>query len=256
MKKILVVFCMLLLSIACVASAAEVQVVAGAGPSTKVVQLFVDQLSKQPAAAGYEFQVPPRSAKHAGGLKNTDSYIFGRTGRPLNAAEASRNKAEIFLARVPIAFAVGSNAGVASLTLEQLQKVFVKQVINWSQVGGNDAPIVLVGREPTEALYSVLKEDYPFFKDLVFDQIFKKDHQVVNFLKSPDGANAIAFGALPNFNEVAVVEVGGFSSGVGLGLVYDKKNSAHPLVQAAAVYAMSPDWGKQVEQFGLMTANK
>ncbi len=256
MKKMLVVLCAFLLSFACVASATEVQVVAGAGPSTKVVQLFVDHFVTQPAAAGYEFQVPPRSAKHAGGLKNTDSYIFGRTGRPLNAAEASRNKAEIFLARVPIAFAVGPNAGVSTLTLDQLQKVFTKQVSNWSQVGGQDAPIVLVGREPTEALYSVLKSDYAFFTDVPFDQVFKKDHQVVNFLKSPDGVNAIAFGALPNFEEVTVVDVAGFSSGVGLGLVYDKKNATHPLVQAAAIYAMSADWGKQVEQFGLLTANK
>lgn len=256
MKKCLVVLCVLLLSFACVANAAEVQVIAGAGPSTKVVQLFVEHFSKQPVTSGYEFQVPPRSAKHAGGIKNSDSFVFGRTGRPLNAKEIAMNKAEIFLARVPIAFAVGPNAGVSTLTLDQLQQVFTKQVSNWSQVGGADAPILLVGREPTEALYSVLKEDYAFFKDLAFDQIFKKDHQVVNFLKSPDGVNAIAFGAKPNFDEVATVDVAGFSSGVGLGLVYDKKNATHPLVQAAAVYAMSPEWGNQVQQFGLMTANK
>ena len=66
-----------------------------------------------------------------------------------------------------------------------------------------------------------------------FDKIFKKDHQVVKFLQSAAGANAVAFGALPNFNGINVIEVDDFSAGVAVGLVYDLKNEAHPWVAAA-----------------------
>jgi hypothetical protein len=81
------------------------QVVAGAGPSTVVVNMFFEQFSKQFAELGYEFIVPKRSAKHAGGIKCSNNNLFGRTGRPLKEAERALNKEELFLAKVPIVFA-------------------------------------------------------------------------------------------------------------------------------------------------------
>lgn len=256
MKKIVVllVFCSLFLSLAVTAGAAELQSVAGAGPSTKIVQLFFDNFAQNPAAQNYAFKVPPRSAKHAGGIKNSSNFIFGRTGRPLNAKEKAMDKAEIFLARVPIAFATGSAAGVSKLSLLQLEKIFTGQINNWKEVGGSDAAIVLVGREKTEALFSVLREDQTFFENVSFAQIFKKDHQVVNFLKSPQGANAIAFGAKPNFGEVNMVAVDGFSAGVSLGLVYGLNNQGHPVVEAAKTYADSGQWKQLAVQSGLLAA--
>lgn len=85
-----------------------------------------------------------------------------------------------------------------------------------------------------------------------FDKIFKKDHQVVKFLQSAAGANAVAFGALPNFNGINVIEVDDFSAGVAVGLVYDLKNEAHPLVAAAQNFASTPEWTDAVTQAGLL----
>ena len=51
---VLIILCCIV--IACNSSiAATKQVIAGAGPSTKIVQLFVDSFSKLPAAKGIEF---------------------------------------------------------------------------------------------------------------------------------------------------------------------------------------------------------
>lgn len=248
MKKFAVLanlFVFLLVAVA--VPAAENQVVAGAGPSTKTAMLFFSHLARHPAAADYNFIVMETSVKHAGGIKNSDSYVFGRTGRPLNAEEKALGKGEIFLAKVPIAFARGLEVGVETLTPEQIEAIYSRKVTNWSGVGGADAPIVLVGREPTEALFSVLKEEWPVFRAITFDRIFKKDHEVTKFLASPAGRHAIAFAARPNLSEPNLLEVEGFDAGVKLGLVYDLQNEQHPLVEAAREAAAGPEWQVMVE---------
>lgn len=234
------------------AHALEKQVVAGAGPSTKIVQLFIKDFSGLPASKGVAFEVPVKSAKHAGGIKCSDYNTFGRTGRPLNAEEKQKNKGEIFLAKVPIAFVVGDETGISSLTLEQLEKIFTRQVTNWKEVGGADKDILLAGRERTEALFLELKKDYDFFKNIEFDVVMNKDNHVVSFLKSPKGGNAIAFGAKPNFLTLNMVEVPDFTAGVRLGLVYDLSNSENPLVTSASSFAKSPAWQERVKQAGLI----
>lgn len=232
----------------------EKQFIAGAGPSTKVVELFVKEFSGLPAAKGYTFEVPPKSSKHAGGIQATDYYVFGRTGRPLNAKEKALNKGEIFLARIPIAFVVGSNAGVSTLNVAQVEDIFAKKIDNWKMVGGADHKILTIGREQTEALFTVLKRNNPAFNNVKFDKVLNRDHHVVSFIQFSQGDYAIAFGAKPNFDAKAltVLDVGDFSVGVEVGLVYDMKNKGHELVKAVKDFVKSPVWAKAVKGMGLL----
>ncbi len=241
-----------LLSSVSAVQAVEEQKIIGAGPSTKVVGLFAKGLAKEPAVQGYSFEVPPRSAKHAGGIKASRDFVFGRTGRPLNAKERGMKKEEIFLARIPIAFVVGSGVGVKQLNIGQIEKIFTGAITNWKTVGGPDAPIFLAGRESGEALFSVLKANKPEFAQAKFKKVFKKDHQVVNFIKSPAGKFAIGFGAKPNFQDLNLVQIEGFSVGVSVGLVYDQKNQGHALVSAAKRYAASSNWRGQLGSLDLL----
>ncbi len=233
-------------------AAVDKQIVAGAGPSTVVVTKFFQQFGQLPVAEGYEFIIPERSAKHAGGIKCSNENLFGRTGRPLNASELELNKGEIYLAKVPIAFAIGEKVGISDLSLEQLKAIYTGKITNWQEVGGQDAEIVIAGREKTEALFSVLKQELPFFEDAKFDKVLKKDHQVVNFLTSPQGEYAIGFGAKPNFSTLKVLDVDGFSSGVNVGLVYDESVKEHQIVTAVKQYAASSNWKESVSSVGLL----
>ncbi len=230
--------------------AAEKQLIAGAGPSTNVVRWFVEAFSKTAEGRKYDFEVPLRSTKHAGGIASSNRYVFGRTGRPLNEAE-KKNKGEIFLARIPITFAVGSDVHVSELTLDQLERIYTGEVSNWKQVGGTNAPILLVGREPTEAVLSVLEKDHPFFGAADYSIVAKKDHHVVSFLKSKRGRHALGFGAQPNFTDVPIVEVKGYHQGVDVGLVYDLKNAEHSLVSATQDFVASEHWRRLVRSKGL-----
>ncbi|PIE36477.1 hypothetical protein CSA56_00260, partial [candidate division KSB3 bacterium] len=215
---------------------------------------FVKYFSELEQAKGYSFKVPPKSAKHAGGIRASDQYIFGRTGRPLNDAEKALNKDEIYLARIPIAFAVGSAVNISSLSLQELSAIFTGELVNWKELGGPDAAIMTIGREETEALFLELKEEYPVFKKAQFVQVAGKDDAVINLLQQKIGQYGIGFGAKPNFDQASVSTVAtpDFSAGVNLGLVYDKKNKEHPLVKLASEFAASEEWAKALNSLGVL----
>ena len=254
MKKIIHIVTLLTVGFVFVimAAASETIIIAGAGPSTKVVEKFCNELSSQPGAEGYTFQVPPKSVKHAGGIRASDVNIFGRTGRPLNEKEKALNKDEIFLARIPIAFVAGSDIGVTKLTIGQLEDIYSKKITNWKQLGGIDKQIFLIGREPTEALYSVLKVDYPIFAGIEFDKVATKDHLMVAFLNTSTGKGALGFGAKPNLEGLHIITVDEFESGVSLGLVYDLNNKDDQLVEAAKEFTKSETWVMSLKQEGFL----
>ena len=254
-KRIVVLILFALFLSSSSASAVNKQLVAGAGPSTQIVKTFIQSFSKLPECKDVKFSVMETSIKHKGGIQNSDKFLFGRTGRPLNAKESALGKEEIFLAKVPIGFAKGLKVDTSTLTVAQIEKIYTRRIVNWNEVGGPDAKIVLVGREPTEALFNVMKKDYPFFKSVDFDKVFKKDHEVVKFIGSPNGKYAIGFGAKANFNKYTSLQVDGFVSGVNLGLVYDAKNSRNPIVVAAKKYAKTAAWDNQVTKTGMLPVN-
>lgn len=233
----------------------ENQIVAGAGPSTEICKLFFDKFNDLDGVKGYKFVVMNGSVKHKGGILNSNSYLFGRTGRPLSEKERALGKEELILAKVPITFAKGLEVNVDSLSMVDITKIFTKEIVNWKDIGGLDAPIMLVGREQTEALFMTLKAEYPFFKDVSFDQTLKKDHEVMAFLKSPLGKHAIAFGAKPNFTKFNLLNVDGFASGVSVGLVYDIKNSNSPIVQLAKKYSSSSEWKHEIAKTSMLSSD-
>jgi len=249
-KKLFALSCFLLF-LTSPGYAKERLIIAGAGPSTKIVTLFFQNFAKQPVAQNYEFIVPSESAKHAGGIKHSFKNLFGRTGRPLNETERTYNRGEIFLAMMPISFATGREVKISEISMRDLERIFQKRITNWKKLGGPDAEIVTVGREPTEALFTELKRYYTFFNRSEFDVIMNKDHEVVEFVESPQGWYAISFGAKSNFthlNEIHITEE--LNTGVRLGLVYDQKNEGHPLVQAVKDYAKSDEWKELVRSAG------
>ncbi len=236
------------------AMASEKMPIMGAGPSTALVTLFFEHFGQTAAGSGYEFEVDQRSIKHAGGILASDKYLFGRTGRPLNEEEKASGKAELFLGRIPLAFVVGSGALIKHIDLVQLEDVYLRRISNWQALGGADAAIVLAGRESSEAALGVLKQDHPFFNEVVFDRVLERDHQMVNFIKSTHGQYAIGFGARSNFDTEYLLEVEGFVSGVNVGLVYDLQNREHPLVKAVSDYARSDAWQLLLKSAGFLYA--
>lgn len=71
---------------------------------------------------------------------------IGVSSRALKDEEKA-NLDEITIALDGIAIIVSKNNPVADLTVEQIAGLATGTITNWKDVGGNDAPVVMVGRE-------------------------------------------------------------------------------------------------------------
>lgn len=72
---------------------------------------------------------------------------IGLSSRSLKEEEKAEGLAETILAYDGIAIIVNLDNPVADLSLEQIAAIFTGGITNWNEVGGNDAQIVLIGRE-------------------------------------------------------------------------------------------------------------
>ena len=72
---------------------------------------------------------------------------IGLSSRNLKDEEAANGLKATVLALDGIAVIVNPENPIGELSLEQIAKVYTGEITNWSEVGGNDAAIVLIGRE-------------------------------------------------------------------------------------------------------------
>ena len=72
---------------------------------------------------------------------------IGLASRNLKAAEAESGLTETVLAYDGIAVIVNLENPVSDLDVETIAKIYTGEITNWSEVGGTDAEIVLIGRE-------------------------------------------------------------------------------------------------------------
>ena len=72
---------------------------------------------------------------------------IGLSSRYLKDSEKAEGLKETILAIDGIAIIVHPGNAVADLTVEQISAIFTGEIINWSEVGGSDGEIVLIGRE-------------------------------------------------------------------------------------------------------------
>lgn len=72
---------------------------------------------------------------------------IGLSSRDLKAEEVESGLTATVLAYDGIAIIVNPENTVADLASETLAKIYTGEITNWSEVGGNDTEIVLIGRE-------------------------------------------------------------------------------------------------------------
>lgn len=72
---------------------------------------------------------------------------IGLSSRALKDDEKASGLKETTLALDGIAIIVNPQNPVKDLSLEQIAKIYTGEITNWKDVGGNDAEIVLIGRE-------------------------------------------------------------------------------------------------------------
>ena len=89
---------------------------------------------------------------------NNGSADIGNSSRNLTDEEKAEGIAENIVAIDGIAVVVDPANTAADLTKQQLTDIYSGAVTNWSEVGGSDSPIVVVGREAGSGTRSAFEE--------------------------------------------------------------------------------------------------
>ena len=75
------------------------------------------------------------------------SIDIGNASRSLKDGEKESGAVENIVAIDGIAVIVDTDNALADLSTEQLAAIYTGEITNWSELGGNDEPIVVIGRE-------------------------------------------------------------------------------------------------------------
>lgn len=75
------------------------------------------------------------------------SATIGMSSRELKEEEIAEGANPLIICRDGIAVAVNPENPVQNLSKDQVQKIFMGEITNWKEVGGNDEEILVVSRE-------------------------------------------------------------------------------------------------------------
>ena len=83
------------------------------------------------------------------GIKAIQEKIadFGALSRGVKDEEKTSVTTEYVIAKDGVAVIVNPESTIETLTIEEIKKIYTGEIKNWKEVGGADAPIVVVSRE-------------------------------------------------------------------------------------------------------------
>jgi phosphate transport system substrate-binding protein len=119
-------------------------VVAG---STTVTPVMRELAAEFEAACGIVIEVQELGT--SAGINATISGVseIAMASRAITQDEIAQGLSPVAIAIDGVAVIVNGSNPVANLSLEQITAIFKGEISNWSEVGGNDAPITVVSRE-------------------------------------------------------------------------------------------------------------
>jgi phosphate transport system substrate-binding protein len=116
------------------------------------------------AATAYKLATDKRisimGGSSGGGVRGVvlGTIDIGGTSRELNEREKTMGVVSHQLGWDAIAMIVNKQNRVANLSMEQLERIFTGRITNWQQVGGDNAPIVVVTSHEGSATKEVIHE--------------------------------------------------------------------------------------------------
>ena len=191
---------------------------------------------------------------------------IGLSSRALKAEEKEAGLKETVLAYDGIAIIVHPDNPVSDLTLEQIAKLYTGEITNWKDVGGNDAEVVLIGREAASGTRDGF-ESITGTKDACqYRQELTSTGDVITAVsQNPD---AIGYASLASVKDtVKALNVGGVTPSEAtvkdgsylvqrpFVLVTVEGKALSPAAQAFFDYALSADAASIISAAGAVAAN-
>jgi phosphate/phosphite/phosphonate ABC transporter binding protein len=123
-----------------------------------LVQALAHQFEK--SHAGYRITfAPPTHTRGGAAAVSLGEADIGLISRPLTATEKEPTSTTyLHLAHDLLVFATHRNVDVKGLSRQQVLDIYSGKVTNWGDVGGDDAPITVLGRDEHTSLKIILRQ--------------------------------------------------------------------------------------------------
>jgi phosphate transport system substrate-binding protein len=126
----------------------------------------------------------------------TDVAQASRQIKPAEIEQAQANGVEpyeIQVATDALSVVVNPSNPVSELTIAQLSAIFTNQITNWSEVGGNDTPIVALSRDTNSGTHVFFKEHVVQMKGLpTEDKTLEYGSKVLFLPSTKEGVDEVA----------------------------------------------------------------
>ena len=164
--------------------------------------------SFQNANSGVTFTYNPTGSGSGIQAVSEGRCDIGLASRGLKDDEKSSGLTETVLAYDGIAVVVSPENPVSDLTIEQIADIYTGKITNWSEVGGNDAEIVLIGREAGSGTRDGFESITGTEEACQYRQELTSTGDVIATVSS--NPNAIGYASLSAVNDtVKALKVGG-----------------------------------------------
>ncbi len=135
---------------------------------------------------------------------------IGLSSRSLKSDEKAKGLTETVLCYDGIAVIVNPKNTVGDLTVDQISKIYTGEITNWSEVGGSDLEIVLIGREAGSGTRDGFESVTGTADKCKYRQELTSTGDVITTVGSNE--NAIGYASLASVNDsVKMLSVGGVS---------------------------------------------
>ena len=133
---------------------------------------------------------------------------IGLASRALKAEEEEKGAVGHVVALDGVAVVVNPSNPVADLTMEQIAQIFTGEITNWSQLGGGDLEIVVLGREAGSGTRGAFEEIVGVADACAYTNEYGSTGDVIGSVAS--NPNAVGYASLSAVNDsVSAVRVGG-----------------------------------------------
>ena len=230
-----------------------------------VVEILGEDFEAKNEGVSIEVQQIGSSA----GIKNAidGTSQIGMASRDLKDEEKAAGLKETQIAIDGIAVITNKNNTVKDLTLEQVKDIYTGKITNWKEVGGNDAPIVVVSREDGSGTRDGFQENVGFeSEELTKDaQISDGSGNIKSIVEGNENAiGYISFGYLDD--SINSVKIGGIEPKEE-NVYYKKYPISRPFLlvtkgdatgdaKSFIDYVLSDDGQKTIEKEGFMSVNQ
>lgn len=159
----------------------------------------VEILGEDFAAKNEGISIEVQQIGSSAGIKNAieGTSQIGMASRDLKDEEKASGLKETQIAIDGIAVITNKNNEVKDLTLEQVKDIYIGKITNWKEVGGKDAPIVVVSREDGSGTRDGFQENVGFESEEL-----TKDAQI------SDGSGNIKSTVEGNANAIGYISFG------------------------------------------------